>query len=141
VCIYIYIYIYILACTRYCFTPKIYCGNQSSVYCPSPTCKAYPIAILLHDHCAMYAPPPTHPFYVIHDTILVIEISCKGQRAPSFVDAARCERANLSCFFQPLAPACDATPSAALHVDVRTKDYVLPLPHPNHPRSCPATTV
>ena len=70
-----------LACTRYCFTSKLYCGSQSSVYCPSPTCKAYPIAILLHDHCAMYAPPLTPPFYVIHHTILVIPISCKGQPA------------------------------------------------------------
>jgi len=26
-----------------------------------PTCKAYPIAIRLHDHCAIYA-PPTPPF-------------------------------------------------------------------------------
>jgi len=23
---------------------------------PPPTCKAYPIAMLLHDHCAIYAP-------------------------------------------------------------------------------------
>ena len=26
---------------------------------PHPSCKAYPIAILLHDHCGIYAPPPT----------------------------------------------------------------------------------
>jgi len=26
---------------------------------PPPTCKAYPIATLLHDHCAIYAPPST----------------------------------------------------------------------------------
>jgi len=24
---------------------------------PPPPCKAYPIAILLHDYCAIYAPP------------------------------------------------------------------------------------
>ena len=42
-------------------------------------------------------------------------------RAPSFVDTARCKRADLSCFFKPLAPACDPTPrfNPALHVDVR----------------------
>jgi len=28
---------------------------------PPPTCKAYPIALLLHDHCAIYPPPPTDP--------------------------------------------------------------------------------
>ena len=27
-----------------------------------PTYKAYPFAILLHDHCAVYAPPPTASF-------------------------------------------------------------------------------
>jgi len=32
------------------------------VYPPLPTCKAYPIAILLHDHCAIYAPPTDPPF-------------------------------------------------------------------------------
>ena len=46
---------------------------------PPPTYKAYPIAILLHAHCAIYAPPPTPPLYAIHYTILVLAISCKGQ--------------------------------------------------------------
>jgi len=60
---------------------------------PHPTCKAYPAAILLHDHCAIYAPPPTPPLYAIHHTILVMAISCKGQvrwwtRWPSW--RARC---------------------------------------------------
>ena len=32
---------------------------------PPPTCKAYPIATLLHDHCAIYA-PPTDPSCVCH---------------------------------------------------------------------------
>jgi len=30
-----------------------------------PTCKAYPIVILLHDHSAIYAPPPD-PSFVCH---------------------------------------------------------------------------
>ena len=46
---------------------------------PPPTCKAYPIAILLHAHCAIYALPPTPLLYAIHHTILVMAISCKGQ--------------------------------------------------------------
>ena len=45
----------------------------------SPTCKAYPIAILLHDHCAIYAPPPTPLLYGIHRTILAMAISCEDQ--------------------------------------------------------------
>jgi len=35
---------------------------------PSPTCKAYPIAILLHDHCAICALPPTALLYAIYHT-------------------------------------------------------------------------
>ena len=46
------------------------------------TCKAYPIAILLHDHCAIYAPPPTPPFYATHHTILAMAISYTGQARP-----------------------------------------------------------
>jgi len=47
------------------------------------TCKAYPIAIQLHAHCAIYAPltddPPHIPIYAMHHAILVMAISCKGQ--------------------------------------------------------------
>ena len=51
---------------KYCFSAKLYCGSQSSVYPPPPpTSKAYPIAILLHAHCAIYA-PPTEPPFVCH---------------------------------------------------------------------------
>jgi len=50
-----------LAFTRYCFTSELYCGSQSSFYCPPPTGKAYPIAIPLHDHCSIYAPPHRPP--------------------------------------------------------------------------------
>jgi len=49
----------VLAFTRYCFTSQLYCGRQSSL--PPSTFKSYPIAILLHDHCATYAPPPPPP--------------------------------------------------------------------------------
>jgi len=66
-----------LAFTRYCFTSKLYCGSPSFFYCPPPTCKAYPIAILLHDHCAINAPPATPPLNAIHHTIWVMAISCK----------------------------------------------------------------
>jgi len=45
---------------------------------PLPTYKAYAIAILLHDHCAINAHPRTPPMYAIHHTILCMTISCKG---------------------------------------------------------------
>jgi len=47
----------------------------------TPTCKAYPIAILWHDRCAIYAPLPTTPLCVVHYTTLVMAISCKDQGA------------------------------------------------------------
>jgi len=50
------------------------------VFPPPPTCKAYSIAILLRDHCAIYAPPPTPSLHARHHTILVMAISCKGHR-------------------------------------------------------------
>jgi len=69
----------ILAFTRSCFASKLYCGNPSSVYPPLPTCKAYPIAILLHDCWAIDALLPTPLLFAIHHTVLVMAISCKGQ--------------------------------------------------------------
>jgi len=68
-----------LALTGYCFTSRTYCGSQSALYGLPPTCNAYPIAILLQAYCAIYAPPPTLLVYAIHHTILVMEMSCKGQ--------------------------------------------------------------
>ena len=44
-----------------------------------PSCKAYPIAIPLHDYCAIYNPPTNPLVYAIHHTTLAIAISCKGQ--------------------------------------------------------------
>jgi len=58
-----------LAFARCCCTLKLYCGSQSSFYGFPPTAKptlAYPDAILLHDHCPIYAPPPTLLLYAIH---------------------------------------------------------------------------
>ena len=43
------------------------------------SCNAYPIAMLLHDLCTIYAPLPTPLVYAIHHTTLVMAISCKGQ--------------------------------------------------------------
>ena len=56
---------------------------------PPPYLKSYPIAILLHDHCAIYALQPTLLLYAIHHRILVMTVSCKGQlgrltRTPMF---------------------------------------------------------
>jgi len=48
-------------------------------YCSLPTRIAHTIALRLHDYCAMYDAPPTPPLYVIHHTMLVMAISCKGQ--------------------------------------------------------------
>jgi len=73
---------YALAFTKYCFTSKLFCGSHWSLYpSPTPTCKAYPVAILLHGHCAIYAPPLTLLLYGIHHTVLVMAISCGGKRA------------------------------------------------------------
>ena len=46
-----------------------------------PACIAHTVAILLHGYWAIYDPPSTSLWYVIHHTILVITISCKGQAA------------------------------------------------------------
>ena len=50
---------------------------------PLPTCIVYHIAILLHDHCAIYDLPPSPPLYAIHHTISVMAIFCEGQEADS----------------------------------------------------------
>jgi len=52
--------------------------NQSS-FTPPPTRISHTIALLSHDYCAMYDPPPTPRVYAMHYTILVMAISCKGQ--------------------------------------------------------------
>jgi len=71
-----------LAFTRYSFTSKLYCGSQLSLYCPPPSIyKAYPIAILLHDHCSIYAPPSTPLLYVTYHTILVMGLTLAHRTA------------------------------------------------------------
>jgi len=44
-----------------------------------PTYIAHTVAILLHDHWAIYDPPSTSLLYAMHHTLLAITISCKGQ--------------------------------------------------------------
>jgi len=61
------------------FPSKLYCGSQSSFYCPPPLAKP----TLLHFSCttiAQHTPPPADPsfIYAIHHTILAMAISCKG---------------------------------------------------------------
>jgi len=46
---------------------------------PLPACKAYSIAILLHDHWPIYALLPTPLLYAVNHTIWVMTISRKGQ--------------------------------------------------------------
>jgi len=50
-----------LASTRYCFTSRLMCTNQSW-FIPPPTRIAHTVALLLHDHCAIYDPLPRPPF-------------------------------------------------------------------------------
>ena len=58
------------------FQFQVYC--VSSIFYP-PTCKACPIATLLHGHCAIYAPlTDPRPLNGIHHTLSVMAISCKG---------------------------------------------------------------
>jgi len=72
--IYICVYTYVYVCW------KLYYESPSSLDAPPPTCKAYPIAILMHGHYAIYTPQlPPPPVYAIHHTILVMAISCKDQ--------------------------------------------------------------
>jgi len=69
---------YALAFTRYCFTPRPMCTNQSSsIAPPHPHCPHY--CTTMHDYCAIYDPPPTPLLYAIHHTILVMAISCESQ--------------------------------------------------------------
>ena len=52
---------------------------------PPAICKAYPIAILVHGHCAIDAFLPTPLLYALHHTILAITISCRGQLVGDYV--------------------------------------------------------
>jgi len=79
-----------LAFTRDCFSLYSFIVGVSSLYLPPPTCTAYPIAILLHDYCAIYAPPSTLSLYAIHHTILGMAISCKGQLTPQLLLTLHC---------------------------------------------------
>jgi len=45
---------------------------------PPSTCIVHTVAILLQYYCAIFEPPSTSLWYVIHHTILCIAISCKG---------------------------------------------------------------
>jgi len=68
-----------LAFTMYCLPSRFFWGGLSLFSAPPPSCKAYPTAILLHDHCAIYAPPPTPSVEAIHHIISVKTISCKSR--------------------------------------------------------------
>ena len=90
------------------------------VIAPRPTCKSYPIAILLHIHCAIYGHPPT-PLFLPDTVQLAMAISCKGQLSDSFPSTARhpvcwplqdirslqgfCGRTNLHCIAPPICKA------------------------------------
>jgi len=57
-----------------------FCEHANHHFIPPPTCNAHTLAIVLQDYCAIYAPLPTPLLYATHHTILVIAISCRGQR-------------------------------------------------------------
>jgi len=56
-----------------------FCARANHHLSAPPTCNTHTVAIVLHDCCAGYAPPPTHLVIAIHHTILVMAILCKGQ--------------------------------------------------------------
>jgi len=60
--------------SRLCF-----CARINHPFIASPTCIAHTVAILLQYYCAIFDPLPTPRFHVIHPTILLMTISCKGQ--------------------------------------------------------------
>jgi len=65
--------------TRYCFTSRLFCGSQSSLYCPPPP-PATPT--ILQYYCtpiAQYTTPHPSPLvYTIHHTTLAMAVSCEG---------------------------------------------------------------
>ena len=67
-------------CTRYLFTSKLLCTSKSSLSCPFPSA----LPTLVQYYCTTIGqyttPPPTSRMSAIHYTIMVITISCKGQR-------------------------------------------------------------
>jgi len=75
--------------TRYSFTSRCLCTNQSSFHCPLPPA----LPALLQYNCTSIAhctpPRPTPPLYAIHHTILAIAISCKGQPPTGAADHAQ----------------------------------------------------
>jgi len=68
-----------LAFTRSSFTSRRLCTNPSILLLPPPP--ALPTLLqYYYTTIAQYAtPPPTPPLYAIHNTILAVAISCKGQ--------------------------------------------------------------
>jgi len=93
--IYTYIYIYINAYlyvsspptrdspSNLQFASKLYCGSLSSFHCPPPSphlqCPPCCNKVARPLRNIRPPPPPTHPLYTIHHTILVMAISCKSQ--------------------------------------------------------------
>jgi len=73
-------------------------GVHHPLIAPPPTCNAYRVAILLHDYCAIYPPPPTPLVYAVHHRILVMAISCKGQVQEGVIafGVAPCEGSSLT---------------------------------------------
>ena len=88
ICIYIHIYIYIyihihIGLYKILFYVEAFVHESVLLLLPPLTCIARIIAILLHIYCAIYDAPLTPRLYAIHNTILVMAISGKGQISPT----------------------------------------------------------
>ena len=83
---------------------------------PPPTCNAFPIIILSHDHRAMYALPPSLPLYAIYHTILVMAISCKGQNYIGLLHAVGLASCSPLIPFPSPASGWDATASCMVYI-------------------------
>jgi len=66
-----------LACTRYCFTSKLYCGSPSFFYAPRHL-QSLPYCMTIARPLRNIRPPTDPSLYAIHHTLLVMAISCKG---------------------------------------------------------------
>ena len=103
-----------LAFTRYSFTSKLLCKSESSFHWPSPSA----LPTLVQDYCTTIGqyttPPPTSRLYAIHHTIMVIKISCKGQRCRGYGTVSDADT--------PF-PRVNPSTSASLDYEVRRVHY------------------
>jgi len=100
-----------MAFTRYSFTHRLLCMNQTSLYSSRPPALATPLRYYCTTIGQYTSPPPTPLLHAIHYTVLVITISCKGQgnkwgadqsggglyKTPSGTSSSSCEKGLRGC--------------------------------------------